>query len=192
MRRWNWQRKLAEAQAKLNNTDIDKLKGELRESNNDWLRAWNNWFIGIVTFIVLISGAALLLVLKTLIEKGIEKRLDGFKEAVEKVNILEDQFRILRIEHAASLLEGFIYDVLIDLERQPERIKALPEDVLLEVFTDKTRDLAIRYSAIEVLAARKSPLLVSPVLNYLNSIVDTEIDWGASTCIRSLSFPFFK
>ncbi len=87
--------KLAEAQAKLNNTDIDKLKGELRESNNDWLRAWSSWFIGIVTFIVLISGAALLLVLKTLIEKGIEKRLNGFKDAVEQVKELQDQMRYL-------------------------------------------------------------------------------------------------
>ena len=67
--------KLAEANAKLINVDVDKLKGELRESNNDWLRAWNNWFIGIVSVIAVIIGAALWLVLKTLIEKGIEKGL---------------------------------------------------------------------------------------------------------------------
>ncbi len=69
---------------------------------------------------------------------------------------------------------------LIELESHPERVKALTKEVLLDVFSDKTRDLAIRYTAIEVLAARKSPLLVSPVLTFLNSIVDTEIDWGAS------------
>ena len=62
--------KLAEANTKLINADVDKLKGELRESNNDWLRAWNNWFIGIVSVIAVIIGAALWLVLKTLIEKG--------------------------------------------------------------------------------------------------------------------------
>ena len=40
--------KLADANAKLINTDIDKLKGELRESNNDWLRAWSGWFLTII------------------------------------------------------------------------------------------------------------------------------------------------
>ena len=56
----------------------------------------------------------------------------------------------------------------------PEQIKSLPEEVLLEVFNDKTRDLDIRITAIEVLAARKSPQLVSPVLEFLNSFVDSE------------------
>ena len=173
--------KLAEANAKLINTDIDKLKGELRESNNDWLRAWNNWFLGIVSVIAVIIGAAIWLVLKTLIEKGIEKRLDGFKESVDKVSILEDQIKILEKEHAASVLEIWNDARLSSLELHPEQIKALTEEVLLDVFNDKTRDLEIRFAAMEVLAARKSSLLVIPVLNFLNSVVDSDIDWGTSS-----------
>ena len=48
--------KHAEAHANLIDTDIDKLKGELRESNNDWLKGWSGWFltiIGIFTAILL-------------------------------------------------------------------------------------------------------------------------------------------
>ena len=179
--------KLAEANTKLINAEFGKFERELRDSNNKWLWGWTGFFVGVVAII----GIAFWFSVRSLIADRVEKSLNGFKEAVEKVNILEDQFRILRIDNAASLLEEDLYGVLIDLERQPERIKALPEEVLLEVFGDKTRDLAIRYSAIEVLASRKSPLLVSPVLNYLNFIIDTEIDWGASTGIVLYPFLFF-
>ncbi len=181
---------LAEANTKLINTDFDKLKLELKESNQQWLWGLAGFIGMIVAIVVAITGVALWFVVKSLIADSVEKSLNGFKKAVEKVNILEDQFRVLRIDHAASLLEGFISGVLIDLERQPERIKVLPDDVLLEVFSDKTRDLAIRFTAIEVLAARKSALLVSPVLIFLNSIVDTEIDWGASSDASRYPFLF--
>ena len=42
-----------------------------------------------------------------MIADRVEERLNGFKEAVEKVNILENQFKILQKEHAASVLENF-------------------------------------------------------------------------------------
>ena len=58
--------KHAEAHAKLIDTEFDKLKGELRESNNDWLKGWSGWFLtiigifaaillGLVTFIGLVK-----------------------------------------------------------------------------------------------------------------------------------------
>ena len=178
--------KLAEANAKLINADIDKLKLELKDSNQQWLWGWTA-FLGVI---FAVFGVALWLVVRSLIADRVEKSLNGFKDAVDKVEILEDQFRVLRIEHAASLLESYIGGVLIELEWHAERIKALTEEVLLEVFDAKTRDMAIRFAAIEVLAARKSPLLVSPVLNFLNSIVDTEINWGASPDASRLHFLF--
>ena len=173
--------KLAEANAKLINTDIDKLKGELRESNNDWLRAWSGWFLTIIgIFAAILLGVSYVfwfwLKSKTdrLIENEVEKSLKGFQETVGKVNILEGQLGILKKEHAASMLENFNDPRLWEIELHPEQIKSLPEEVLLEVFNDKTRDLDIRITAIEVLAARKSPQLVSPVLEFLNSFVDSE------------------
>ncbi len=163
--------KLAEAQAKLNNTDIDKLKGELRESNNDWLRAWSSWFISIVTFIVLISGAALLLVLKTLIEKGIEKRLDGFKDAVEQVKELQGQMRYLLKENAVAVLGHFSADILVELDQHTKQVKALSNEVLMDVFNDKTHDLDYKWLAAEALVAREYTDIVAPLLNFLKDIV---------------------
>ena len=93
---------------------------------------------------------------------------------------MEDQIKILEKEHAASILDSFQSFVLADIQMHPERIKALSEDVLLEVFSDKTRDFEIRWTAIEVLAARKSSRLVSPVLKFLNYAVDSDMDLGES------------
>ena len=120
--------KLAEANAKLINTDIDKVKGELRESNNDWLRAWNNWFLGIVSVIAVIIGGALWLVLKTLIEKGIEKKLNGFQEAVKQVDILKDQLRVLRKEQTASIIEATFQPDLGSELGLPEENKSRREE----------------------------------------------------------------
>lgn len=167
--------KLAEAQAKLNNTDIDKLKGELRESNNDWLRAWNNWFVGIISVMTIIIGAALWLVLKTLIEKGIEKRLDGFKKSVDKVSMLEGQLGALKKELAVSVLDNFTPYFPVKLEMHNEAIKALSDEMLLEVFSDKTRDLETKWKAVDVLVARNSTQLISPVITSLNNIADSDL-----------------
>ena len=169
--------KLAEAEARLINTEFGKLKLELKDSNDRWLWGWTAFFVGIAAVI----GVALWFVVQSLIANRVEKSLEGFQEAVEKVNILEDQIKILEKEHAASVLEICDGPRLNWLESHPEQIKALPEEVLLEVFSDKTRYLAIRFAAIEVLAARKSSLLVIPVLNFLNSVVDSDIDWGTSS-----------
>ena len=38
--------------------------------------------------------------------------------------------------------------------------------MLLDIFSDKTRDLGIRWAAADVLAAMKSARLVSPMLNF--------------------------
>ena len=173
--------KLAEANAKLINTDIDKLKGELRESNNDWLRAWNNWFVGIVSVIAVIIGAALWLVLKTLIGNGIEKSLNGFKDAFAQVNTLKNELRILRKEQAAFLLEAtFQPDFGSELgypkeneARREETLKELSEETLLDVFGDKKHLLAVRHKAAEIMT-QKSPPLVGPVLELLNLAIDPD------------------
>ena len=178
--------KLTEANAKLINTDIDKLKGELRESNNDWLRAWNNWFVGIVSVIAVIIGAALWLVLKTLIGNGIEKRLNGFKEAVDQVNILKNQLKVLQKEHAVSVLGHFRY---YHPDHEPdyrEQTALLPTEAILQVLSDKTRDLQLRHKAAEVLVDRKSSGLVSPILELLNSFIDdSDIPYGMEAWVRN-------
>ena len=185
--------KLAEANAKLINTDIDKVKGELRESNNDWLRAWNNWFLGIVSVIAVIIGGALWLVLKTLIEKGIEKKLNGFQEAVKQVDILKDQLRVLRKEQAASMMEATFQPELgselgypkENKARREEALKEISEEALLDVFSDEKYLLAVRHKAAEVLA-QKSPPLVAPLLQLLNIAIDPDSNTTAEIGRRPL------
>ena len=168
--------KLAEANAKLINTEFGKLKLELKDSNEKWLLGW----IGFLGVIFAVSGVALWFVVKSMIADRVEERLNGFKEAVDKVSILEGQIKILEKEHAISLLEDVNIPMLVELEKYPRQTKALREEVLLEVFSDKTCGLGIRWTAVNVLGARKSPRLVSPVLNYLNSVVDSDLEWGTS------------
>ena len=74
------------------------------------------------------------------------------------------------------MLEGVIdYDLLT--EHHPEPIIALREEVLLQVFDDdKTYYPILIYKAAEVLAARKSPRLISPLLYRLSLAADSDIN----------------
>ena len=180
--------KLTDANAKLANVQFDRFKQDLRVDNDDRMRAWSYWFFGILGVIVLISGAAIWFSLKSLISDRVEKNLNGFKEGLEEVDtlkneigVLKDQQRVLEREHTTATLEDFIYDRLWRQQNHPEQIKGLREESLLEVFGDKGRIQAIRYKAAEILAARKSPRLVSPVLEHLNSIVDSDADLDFET-----------
>lgn len=171
---------LADANTKLIGADFDKMKLELKESNQQWLWGWAG-FLGVMFAVI---GVALWFFVKLLIEDRVEERLNGFKESVDKVSLLEGQIKILEKEHAVSILDGFPYGVTKDLSRQHEPIKSLSEDVLLEIFNDKTLNMSIRMNTIEVLAARRSSFLVSTVLDYLNSIINSDIDWGTTLITR--------
>ena len=207
------QTKLADSQAKLLNAEIDKYTRQLKNANDEWLRTWSSWFLGIflgiVTIVVTILcaiGAGAWSRFKSkadqLIANEIEKNLHGFKEAMAQVDTLQNQLteasaqvdtlqnqiRILEKEHAASVLENFVHSYIGDADSHPEQISALREEVLLQLFSDETRWLAIREKAAEVLAARKSPQLVSPMLEFLNSIVDSDFDWQTSIDGERLPF----
>lgn len=188
--------KLADAQTKLLNAEIDKYTGKLKDANDEWLRTWSLWFIGIISFFVVIllgvSGIFwfwLRARADQLIADSVEKSLNGFKEAVAQVNILknqleetvgqvnilQDQIRVLEKEHAASVLGNFIH---YRPEHYPEQVKALPVQALLDVFNDETRHRELQGKAAEVLTYNKqSPRLISPALKYLNSVVDSDFDW---------------
>ena len=209
--------KLAEANAKLINAEFGKLERELRDSNDAWLRTWSTWFIAIIAIVVTILcaiGAGAWSRFKSkadqLIADEVEKNLDGFKEAMAQVdtlqnqlakasyqvNTLQNQIRILEEEHAASVLENFVHSYIGDVDSHPEQIRSLREEILLQLFIDETRWLAIRDKAVEVLAARKSTRLVSPVLKCLNSVVnsdlDSDIDWETIIDIRRYLSRFVK
>ena len=50
------QTKLAEANTKLANVEFGKFRRELRDSNDEWLKRWSSWFVGVIGFFVLVIG----------------------------------------------------------------------------------------------------------------------------------------
>ena len=171
------QAKLAEANTKLINADLEKFKQEFRLDNEERMRAWSYWFFGILGIIVVISGAAVWFSLKSLIASSVEKNLNGFKEAVEAQDVIKNQLGRLEKQSVASVLEGVIDYDLLDINHHPGHIKALREEALLQVFDDnETYYPILIYKAAEILAARRSPRLISPLLTRLNLVADSDID----------------
>ena len=127
-------KKIGKLAAKLINSEFGKFERELRNSNDKWLWGWTAFFAAIVVIVVTVIGVALWLVVKSLIADRVEERLNGFQEAVGKVNILEGQLGVLKKEHAVSVLDNFDPDYPVELEWHNEAIKALSEEILLEIF----------------------------------------------------------
>ena len=185
--------KLADANMKLATIDIDKLRRELKDHNDDWLGKWSERFvvalvsiIGVAVTILFGVGAVFWFWLRStsnqLIADRVERNLNGFKEAMTSLNMLKNQLGLLvEKEHTVSILEDWLVWSIQDEHRHPEPIKALREEALLEVlkggrYDDARIDLELRYKAARILAARKSSRLVSPVLEFLNSVVDSDSD----------------
>lgn len=162
--------KLAEAQAKLIDTEFGKLKLELKDSNQQWLRNWIFIILGILSVVGFTLWKQLTKKMDGLIENEVNKRLTDFKESIDKVNTLEPQVRILNKEHAASVLKKYMYYLP---GKYPEQIKELTEQALLDAFNDETRHLEFRSKAAEVLASRESVGLISPVLNCISSYIES-------------------
>ena len=184
-----------DAQTKLLNADFEKFERELRDSNSKWLREWSYWFLGVIGVFVAIFigvGAVFWFWLGSrangLIADRVEKSLTGFREAVGQVDILKNQLSILEKERAVSMLESIVHSYFSDENPYPEEIKALREEVLVKIFCGQIYNLGVRHKAAEVLAARKSRLLVSPLLKFLNSVVDSDINMNLG---MSLNLPDF-
>ena len=177
--------KLADANTKLINADFRKFERGLKDSNDEWLRGWSSWFLGVIgVFVAILIGVGAVFwfwlrsTANKLIADTVEKNLDGFKKAVEAQDLIKNQLRILEKEHTASTLGNFIHVPLDEEYLHPEEIKALQEETLLQVFEDNNYHLQTIHKAAEVLSARKFPELVSPMLKLLNSFahLDSEID----------------
>ena len=178
------QAKLAEANAKLADAEFGKFKRELKDSNDEWLRGWSSWFLGVIgVFVAILIGVGAVFwfwlrsTANKLIADEVEKSLNGFKEAVDAQDVIKNQLRELKREHAASVLDDFITLFLNEEHSHPEQIKALPEEDLLQVFEDERYYLKLRYQAAKVLVVRKSLRLVAPLLAFLNSIIDSDSDF---------------
>ena len=178
--------KHAAANARLIGTKFGKLKLELKDYNQQWLRNWIFIILGILSVVGFALWKRLTTKMDGLIENEVNKRLTDFEGAIEKVKILEPQVRTLNKEHAASVLERFRS---YRPEHYPEQVMELEEQAILDVFSDETRHLEYRMKAAEVLANRKSTKLVSPVLKCLDSYIDRtyaflNIIEGLESCCR--------
>ena len=173
--------KLAESEARLINTEFGKLKLELKESNQQWLWNWTA-FLGVM---FAVFGLVLWFFVKSVIKDRVEKSLNEFKEAVGNLNKIKNQLKVLEKEHAVSVLGHFRY---YHPDHEPdyrEQTALLPEGAILQVLSDKTRDLQLRHKAAEILADRKSARLVSPVLELLNSLIDDlDVPFGMEDWVR--------
>ena len=180
------QAKLADANAKLVNAEFGKFERGLKDSNDERMRNWVIFFVAIVST----AGVAFWLVVKSLIADRVEKDLNGFKEAVSEQDLIKNQLRGLEKEYGASILEN-VHHSLGEEHLHPKQIKALREETLLQLFSDERYYPELRYKAAEVLAARKSPRLVSPLLEFLNSVVDSDSDIDSETELYLRSYAIF-
>ena len=146
--------KLAEANAKLLNAEFANMERELRDSNTKWLTGWILFFVAILTAVGIVVVREFRSSADKLIKNEVEKRLNGFKEAMDQVDIikqeskeslnqlksLQDQQGILEKQHAVSALESIIYTSEWSRRPYPERIKRLSDEALLQVFDDEKCD----------------------------------------------------
>ena len=162
--------KLTEANAKLMKADFGKFERELRDSNNKWLWGWTGFFVGVVAII----GIAFWFSVRSLIADRVEKNLNGFKKAVAQLEEIKNQLKVLQKEQAVSVLERLHHFDLIYDSPYHKQTEVLSEDALLDVFSDETRHLELRYKAAVVLADKKFVGLASLLLECLNSVVNSE------------------
>ncbi len=195
------QAELAEARAELLNAAFGKFERELRDSNDKWLRTWSHWFLGIIGFFALTLlgvSAVFWYWLKSradrLIADQIEKNLNGFKESLKEFQLLKTQLADLEEAVVVTLLERtFEPDLGSEIgyprenkARRDEILKGLRAEPLLNVTQNEKYPLALRHKAAEILAMR-SPPLIAPLLESLNSMVDTtsEMDSQAEQRLRN-------
>lgn len=168
------QAKLAEANAKLLDSEFANLERELRDSHNEWLIKWSIFVLTLLTAV----GAALWSWLKSrtnqLIENQVERNLDGFRKALKEQNTIKNELGELAKAHAANVFWGIDYSSAND-DFYSGEIKVLSDGALIALFQDDNFALDIRCKAARVLAIRKSPRLVSPFLEFVNSVVDTDL-----------------
>ena len=195
------QTNLAEANAKLLNSEFGKFKRELKDSNDEWLGKWSERFV--ITLVSIIGTAVAILIgvgasfgywLKSranqLIADKVEESLNGFKDALKELGILKNQLRVLEKEHTVSILEAYLHWSLQDKHRHTEPVRILREETLLDLlmngrYDDVDHDLKLRYKAAEILAARKSTKIVAPILELINSVVDSDssVDFETENCL---------
>ena len=86
-----------------------------------------------------------------------------------------DPYRSLRKKQVASVLENFTRGEFYLEEIFHRKAKTLPEQALLDVFTDGTSTLKLKYRAASILINKQSARFVPIILEFVNTIVDADL-----------------
>ena len=196
-------KELADAKTQLVNTEFEKFERNLKESNDKWLFGWTSFFGLIIAVTLAIIGVAFWFSVKSLIANRVENELKGFqkavaevdvlknqtkesisqvyilknelKESIGQVNILENKIRVLDKAHAADVMGTFNIP-FHDKDTHPMDVKELSNESILDVVRDETRHPDIITRAVGILVGRQYSQVVSPVLERLNSTLDSYQD----------------
>ena len=84
--------------------------------------------------------------------------------------------RSLEKEYVALVLETLTTSEFFLEQFFPKKIKALPEQALLDVFTDRTNPMKLKYRAACSLIDRGSTRFVPLLLEFVNEMVDADLD----------------
>ncbi|RKU08620.1 hypothetical protein C6503_22775 [Candidatus Poribacteria bacterium] len=82
---------------------------------------------------------------------------------------------ILEEEQAAAMLEN-IRDYVSENGAYAAKIKAISEETLLQIFESKKYSIKTKYGAVEMLVEQNSTRIVAPLLQFLNSFFNFELD----------------
>jgi len=187
---------------------LEKFGRELERSNSEWLRGWSSWFIGVLgLFLAVILGVGgsfwywLRHTASQLMEDKIEKNLNGFKEAIRKMEAVEGRISELR-ENARSEFEGARKEIdstkglLMDLREdvvqttvaglEPSEelamslnaemvFKVLKGAAVIEGFTGNSSETT-KGHAMKLLGYKRYPPVVSYILEYLPERLNSELE----------------
>ena len=153
------------AQDKLLNTEFDYLKRKLTEHNRNWGLLW----VGIFFAIFGLVGVWAKNTMRRRIEDVVEVNLEGFKNALKQLEILQEG-------HAFSVLDSTImFPVGSSIISQA--IRPLQKEPLLKILRNREHYYEIRHRAAEVLAEKELTAAVPDLLNFLNAVYDdTSLD----------------
>ena len=168
--------KLAEAQVKLTNADIEKLKLELKDANQTWLTRWVFIILGILSAGGIALWYRLMSKVDDLIVNGIEKRLDGFKNAMNKVETMSEELRLVQKHYVVSVIEDIIR-IPSDKNYNQDKLRTVPEQALIDVFCDRDTALKVKSEATKHLGKSDTAKIeecIGPGLDFLNLVVNTD------------------
>ena len=117
---------------------------------------------------------------------------EAFHQLKTAWELTRDRLRKREKHHAVSVLEFLKNDRIVYEYGRPPQIDALSEQVLLDVFSDETSSLTVKYRAALILLTLKECTRFVPIyMEFLNFIVNAELDMeDIETWLEVNSFSF--